>query len=474
MSVTTPRKEYELQLPDVERNRDAVAGERKVKQERTKYLPPTPSMCINTLDAENGFQQIITPHITSEGTASYAKYLSLAYFYGASGRTVDGLSGLIFSKDPEKEIATAVEYLDDNVDGKGTSLRRQSQSASEEGFITPRSGLLVDYPQVGQHVSVAEAERMNLRPKILHYPFESIINWHFEVIDNEQKLSMLVLVEPEEELTNEFEVKQTLRYRVLRLIDGVLYTAMYDSGGNPETELLPVVVDGEQSKIIPFFFIEVGAQGKSVINDLVDANFNHYRFFADYAMKEHTSAFPVFYETGAVDEDRNMAVGPGVKWSNPNTDAQFGVIQSDSDGGSMRTYLLDMEVRMAALGAEMLKPRIASAESAAAKSLDKVAQDSTTANVANTVSEAYEKALSFAARWMGSDEESVYQLNTNYDPAGLSGQDLTALVGAWQSGSISYATFYENLQRGQVANSERSVEEEQGMINNAELGFDGA
>lgn len=471
MSVTSTREEYEIQAHDVERNRDAVAGERKVKNKRTQYLPPTPSMCTSTIELENGYQQIMGNTVSAEGATSYNKYLSLAYFYGATGRTVDGLSGLVFSKPPQKELAGVVEYLDDNVDGKGSSLRKQSQKAVEEALVSPRSGLLVDFPMVRQHVSIADAEANNLRPKILHYPFESIINWFYELVDNELKLSMVVLSECTEVITDDYTVKTEKQFRVLRLIEGVYHSGLFDSQGDPVVELTPVLVNGSTTNEIPFYLIEVGAEGKSVINDLVDANFNHYRFFADYAAKEHASAFPVFWETGAVDEAANMAIGPGAKWSNPSSDAAFGVIQSSSDGGSMRQYLQDMETRMAALGAEMLKPRSAGVESAESKALDKVAQDSTTASVANNVSEAYEKALTYAAEWLGSSDESVYRLNTDYTPNGIGAQELTALVGAWQGGSISYDTFYANLQRGEIADPERTADEERAAIQNEGLGL---
>jgi hypothetical protein len=232
-----------------------------------------------------------------------------------------------------------------------------------------------------------------------------------------------------------------------------------------------ILVDGKPSREIPFFFINVGAENKSVINDLVDANLNHYRFFADYAAKEHASAFPVFYETGTTGDDVNILIGPGAKWSSMNEAAQFGVLQTESDGGSMRTYLLDMQERMATLGAEMLKTRIAAAESAEAKTLDQVAQNSTTATVAINVSEAIQNALNFASRWLGGTEDAIYSLNTDYNPARLSGQDLTALVGAWQGGAISYDTFYTNLQEGEVASSERTADQEQSLITTDNTGM---
>jgi len=464
-SVTEPRKEYTDLLPDVVRNRCAVAGERAVKDKGELFLPPLASMCCTTHELENGYQQIRKGNcVSAEGRASYNKYLSLAYFYGASGRTVDGLGGLIFSKDPVTDLDNNIEYLQVNADGKGNSLRKLAQDAVNEAFITPRSGLLVDFPNVQQAVSIADAEANNLRPKILHYPYESIINWHYDVVNNEQKLVLLVLMEASTTVKERFEVTTETQYRVLELIDGVYHQSVYKDNGDEIQQPTPILVNGQPSNEIPFYLVRVGAEQKSVINDLVDANYNHYRFFADYAAKEHASAFPVFYETGVQGNDDNLMIGPGAKWSSASTDAQFGVLQTESDGGSMRQYLLDMEQRMAALGAEMLKPRIAGAESAEAKSLDQVAQNSTVSNIATNVSEAMTKALNFCSRWLGGTEQSVYKLNTDYNPQALNPQALTALLAAWQGGAISYDTFYDNLQRGEIADGNVTAEEEQSKI----------
>lgn len=470
-AINKPRDEYESLLPDVTKNRDAVAGERAIKDKTTEYLPPLPSMTSYSIN-EDGYNKVFTgTSLTAEGRSSYNKYLSLAYFYGATGRTVDGLTGLIFSKKPVKEIPPIVGYLDNNVDGKGNSLRKQAQKVTEDAFTSPKLGLLVDFPSVQGRISVADAEASNIRPKILHYPFESIINWHFDTVNNETRLVLLVLKECVDRLKNRFEVEKTVQYRVLEIIDGAYHQTLFDDKGNEIEETKPILVNGSTSDTIPFYFIEVGAQDKAVVNDLVDANLNHYRFFADYAAKEHASAFPIFYETGVQGDDLNVSIGPGAKWSNVSTDATYGVLQTASDGGSMRQYLQDMEQRMAALGAEMLKPRISGAESAEAKSLDQVAQNSTTANVAINVSEAYTKAINFCSRWMGGAEDTVFELNTDYNPESMNPQLLTALMMGVQNGDISKQTFYENLQRGEIANPERTFEEEQSLIEVTELGM---
>ena len=462
--VKQARPEYADQLKDVTRNRAAVAGERAVKAGKTEFLPPLASMCCTVSYNEDTESQSISysTTITAQGLAKYDKYISNAFFYGATGRTVDGLVGLIFSKPATYELNSQIDYLEDNSDGKGTNLRALAKAACNEAFITPRSGFLVDFPNVQQRVSRLTAEQQNLRPKILHYKFESIINWHFEVVNNVQKLVLLVLKEPVS-VRNGFEIKNEYQYRVLELIDNVYTQAVYNDSGELVTPPLPVSVNGNNADEIPFYFVEVGAEGKSIINDLVDTNLHHYRVSADYGGKLHHSSFIIYTETGA-QSGSNAIIGNGVKWNNSQADATFGILQPDGNADSHRLALKDDEERMAALGAEQLKPRASGAESAEAKSLDQVAQNSTTADVAITVSNELTKAINFCARWLGAAEDIEYKLNTDYNPTGLDAQKLTALVAAWQGGAISYDTFYENLQKGEIARTGINSEEEQGLL----------
>ena len=428
-------------------------------------------MCCRTTYTED-YQQIFTQYatLTEEGMAAYEKYKSLASFYGATGRTVDGLVGLIFSKRAIQTLPAMVEYLAENADSRGHTLRDLTKKAATEAFISPRSGLLVARPTTPQGSSNADVEANNLIPKILHYRYEDIINWDYEVIDNVEKLSLVVLMEQKTKRTG-YKIEVENQFRVLELIDGVYNQSLYNDAGAIVNVSAPVVINNSTSREIPFYFIEVGAEGKAVINDLADMNFHHYQVSADYNSKNHFSSFIIWYETGA-QSGNNMLMGNGVKWSNDKTDATFGILQPDGNADALRLSLQDDEQRMAALGAEALKPRVGGAESAEAKSLDQVAQNSTTADVAITVSEAFVKAINFASRWMGGTEDAVYQLNTDYNPTGMNAQSLTAMVGAFQGGAISYDTLYENLQRGEIASVVRTADQERALIQNANTGMD--
>lgn len=469
--VTEPREEYVKMLPSVTKNRLAVAGQRAVRAAGVKCLAPLASMLCSTTYDNDGIGKVsYSATMSTEGQAKYQKYLNNAYFYGASGRTVTGLGGLISAKKPLKEIPSSISYMDDNVNGKGQTLRDFSDDAVSEGFTSVWSGVLVARPTTPEGSSKADEERLNLRPKLLHYKFESIINWDYEVINNVEKLSLLVLKESTTKRDG-FKVETEFQYRVLELIDGVYHQSLYNDSGNETEESMPVIFNGQQSDEIPFYWIIAETETKAVIDDLVDANYEHYNIYADYGSKLHYSSFIIYTENTNSQQNNNMVVGNGVKW-NGSEDGSFGILQPDGNADSHRLALQDTEQRMAALGAEMLKPRVSGAESAEAKSLDQVAQNSTTANVAITVSEAITKALNFSSKIMGGSEDAQYILNTDYNPTGMSGQDLTALVGAWQGRAISYDTLYETLQKGEIANPERTVDEEKALISKAGTGMD--
>lgn len=470
-TVSTPRQEYLDQLPDVTRNKDAVKGERQIKSKAVVYLPPIPSMCTDTTTS-NGVQTIsLGTSVSCEGQSAYNKYLSLSQFYGATGRTIDGLVGLIFSKSAIVTLPKPVEYLESNSNSKGTTLRDFSKKACVEAMESPQSGVLVARPSTPKGASNADIESNNIKPKLLHYTFESIINWDYDTFNNEEKLSLVVLVEQTTE-RKWFTIKAVNQYRVLELIGGVYHQSLYNEKEEIITESQPVIINGNTSDEIPFYFIRVGTEGKAIINDLVDVNLHHYKLSADYNSKLYYSSFTIYYETNVQNgASQNMIIGNGIKW-NGGLDSSFGILQPNGDADSHRLAMEDDEKRMAALGAEQLQQRGSMAESAEAKSLDKVAQNSTTANVAITVSEAITKALTFAAKWQGSEEEVIYQLNTDYNPTGMDAQTLTSRWAVYLGGGMTYQSFYEGMQKGEVVGVERDWQEEKTIIDAEQSGMD--
>ena len=456
--VNEPRSEYTKSLPGVIKNRAAVAGGRAVKAGGTMFLTPLASMCCTTSYATDGSSTVAyAKSLTLDGTAAYNKYLDNAYFEDVTARTLQGLLGLIYSKPAKTELPSKVDYIKENADGKGTSIRELSKDGCKEAMTSDWSGYLVARPSTPLGASEKDVEDNNLRPKLLHYKFESIINWDYKVVNNIEKLSLLVLKESTTKRDG-FKVEVEAQYRVLELIDGVYNQSVYDKDANLITPSAPVVINGNNSDEIPFFWVQEPCKGNAPLTGLVDANFQQYNLYADYGSKLHYSSFIIYTETGATPGTNNL-MGNGVKWNNNNPDAKFEVLQPDGNSDGHRLALTDLKDTMASLGAEQLRPSSSGPESAEAKSLDKVAQNSTTSDVAITVSEALTKAVNFASKWMGGTEDTEYSLNTDYNPTSINPQLLTAVLAAQQSGKLPLTDFITFMQKGELIGADKTIED---------------
>jgi hypothetical protein len=104
-TVEFARIEHTANMPLWQLVSDACAGEHAVKVRNELYLPRP-----NPLDQ------------SPEADARYKQYIQRAAYFNATGRTLNGLIGLAFGKWPEIELSSAIDYLQDNVDGASVSL----------------------------------------------------------------------------------------------------------------------------------------------------------------------------------------------------------------------------------------------------------------------------------------------------------------------------------------------------------------
>ena len=58
----------------------------------------------------------------------------------------------------------------------------------------------------------------------------------------------------------------------------------------------------------------------------------------------------------------------------------------------------------------------------------------------------------------------LIQINTDFTAKGLTSLELTAIVGAWQSGAISQATMFDLFRKGEVLPTGRTDNEEKNLI----------
>jgi len=120
---------------------------------------------------------------------------------------------------------------------------------------------------------------------------------------------------------------------------------------------------------------------------------------------------------------------------------------------------------MAVLGARMLMEDRKQVEAAETAGIHRAGENSVLAAIASSISAGMVWVLERVSIWAGLGEQEIrFELNQDYVAVQMDAQKLTALIQAWQGGGISRAELFENLQRGEVVSSEKTLEEHEGEL----------
>jgi Domain of unknown function (DUF4055) len=419
----------------------------------------------------------------------YAAYVERPTFFGATERTVQGMTGTVFRREPVIEAPTPMEPQVADITQTGISLRMFAEQAVRETLLMGRFGVLIDFPH-GTLTPDGDliAPDLTARPYWIPYATENIINWRTIQRQGDTLLSLVVLQEvtsvPQGVWGSDdfFVTQDVITYRVLRLTDeGFCEVSVWREDAGPvrlrTATLQEVWVPLRQGKpldFLPFVFmapfsLESDVQ-KSLVEALVAINYRHYRHSADYENALHWSGNPVPYVCANIDPLTELAVGGGIAWQIPDNQAKVGMLETNPAGLPAHQVALEADKKdMAILGARLLEPQPAVQETLGAVLMRNQGGDSPLQSLVSSVSQGLTWALQTHCWWAGltedPDDPAVHvSLNKDLVSASMEPTMLTALTAALLQGTISYETYYHNLQQGEIARPLIPVEEEQELI----------
>lgn len=431
MPVTTLHPEYSLFSPQWKLTRDATRGDPAIKRDDT-YLPAP----FRDTDPER-----------------YKQYKARAYFVGVTGRTENAMIGMVFRKSPEYALPTALEALLENLDGAGNSAEQLAKDAMAGLLETRRHLLFVDYPAAAEGLDAETEAMLGLRPVVGQYAAEALINWRYETIAGTSKLVLAVLREQVNNSADEFGHDYDWQYRVLRLRDGFYTQTVYDDAGEIITpEFTPRMAGGMPFDHIPLHGVR--QLETPTLYDIARVNIAHYQ---NSALLED-SVDIVSQPMVVVDSGETNAQ----EWKNVNGDFTFGsrtgiVVQKGgieivqaAENNLARVVKMDKENEMVMLGAQLII-RGGQAETAEAARIRAGAEASVLDMLTNDLSEDMEAALEDMARFMGLPVDGVeYRLSTDFFEAGLSPQDLSAILQAKTLGVVARYDVRQMIRSGRI------------------------
>lgn len=441
--------------------RACIEGSVTVKEGRTNYLPhPDPLTAKDQMGIER-----------------YTNYLFRAVFYNITGNTVKGMLGQIFARDPVLKLPAQLEPMAEDVNGSGHSLAQQSRAVTEDVIALGRHGLLADYPRVEGPVSQADIANGVIRPMILNFKPENIINWRESFVGNRRKYTLVVLRDEADSITEseeDFSEDKSEVYRELRLIPdetGTNYTYWMrfwsqDEEGGPllaHEWVQPKKADNSPFDEIPFSFVGADNNDSTLddppMRDIAELNLAHYVNSADYEESVFMVGQPTPWMAGLtrdwvenVLKGEKIMLGSRVAVKLP-VGASMGLLQAQPNG--MAKEAMDTKERqMVALGARIVEQREVQ-RTATEYGGDKATQTSILATISRNVTAAYLKCLKWACDFTGVSYDDVeFELNTDFELARMTPEEVAQIVAAWQTKAISFTEMRFNLKKGGIAYQE--------------------
>jgi hypothetical protein len=428
MPVYNLQKNLDAMMLTWQQCRDVIAGERVVKAKGKAYLPA----------------------LADQTEEEYAKYLARALFFNATRRTLQGLFGAIFRKDPE-------------IDPPSRDVLNMVRDVVRQVLEVGRCGVLVD-------VGVDGGD-----PYMVLYKAEQIINWAYVMVDGRPQVQRVVLQEVyhEADEEDEFRVKEATQYRVLSIVDGVYTVDLWRSAALPSKpnawvkyKTMVPTMRGSVMDSIPFSFVNAVTGDPDIdeppLSDMAAINLSHYRSSADLEHGRHYTALPTAWVAG-FDPEKELAIGASTAWVTDNVSARAGFLEFTGQGlRALEVALQEKQAMMASLGSRMLEGQRAGVEAAETARIRQAGEEATVVAIAKNVSsimtEAYQRLLDFQLTPSG--KKALVALNTDILSIPVDPAMIAALLQAFQAGTISLDTLLWNLKEGEIIPPEKTVEDE--------------
>lgn len=408
------------------------------------------------------------PAVTDADGSRYKNYQARAAFVNATGRTLQGLLGIVFAEAVSIELTGQLSVLEKDVDGRNISLLQMARGMLSQNLQRGRGGILVDWDG-----SFMDTQAKLGRALLRFFTAKQIINWR--VVGNKTKL-VVIRWEEFDDLEDDFNQYKVIYWLELRIKkDGKAYSRLWrdssasatagGSGGAAITDLLPIMIGGKHADALPFRWL--GAMDNDAepdvppLADLAHMNIMHFQAEADIAEISHLVGNPTLVVSGITTQWAKTMFPNGVFLGSTeglqlpvNADAK--IIQAEDR--NMPLVLAERrESQMAKLGAKLVER--GGGVRTATQAQDEAQTDNSILSLcAANVEDCINQALELAAGYTGGKGTGKITLPKKYDIALLDSQAITALLAGVQQGTILLEDFVRYTQKIGVADPTETPE----------------
>jgi hypothetical protein len=384
-SVGSPHPDYWQIYQRREIYSDVCSGTLTLRAKHKKYLPQFPA----------------------ETEDDYTFRWQTASLFNLTQKTRNMMTGLVFKETIrlESDVASDLVELWEDIDNAGTHGDVFCQRLFEDSF-EGYSIILVDAPVMTAQ-SRADQKQLGLRPYWVQYKADDVWNWQWQInpVSKRKELSLIVLKEVTMESAGEFQSENVIRFRVFRLVDGLVTWSLVREQQSSDGSQIEYVEEGAgvlpQLTQIPIAVVsELG--NDPFLLDITLKNIEHFQTYSDYKTLIHKTCVPIPVGKGVELAGSEKIVVGGSTMVLTSADGGFGFAEvSGSSLEVVRQSLQDNRDDIALMGLTLLADKTSKVDMTATEALlNNVAETSELRMFARQLQDAIELALGHTAEYL--------------------------------------------------------------------------
>lgn len=333
-------------------------------------------------------------------------------------KTVNTLTGRIFSEQARIDDDSAFEEFSANVDAEGRSFHRFCYDVARYAMRDGLRFIMVDMPIADGAKTKADEKALGIRPYWVEIDIRSVLGWTTAIINGQRFLTQFRYLEAVEEARDEFT---TEAIEQIRVIDPNM-VRLYRKNKNGEWYLFETIATTfAVVPVIPIYGSRFGYfEFEPPLLDLAHLNVEHWQKSSDQSNILHVARVPILHWAGytpGYDQEGNpieLVIGPNTLAKSADSGARLEYVEhSGAAIGAGREDLLDIENRMEAMGAEFTTANRSGTQTATEKSINESGDISELQAFAENLKDSLELALEFTGEAMGKPFVGEVYLNSD-------------------------------------------------------------
>ena len=438
-------------------------------------------------DTYNAYSYL--PPEPGEKPEHYAYRKRRAILFAATARTLNGLVGMVFRKEPKlgddvpefirgREAAegqTKVEGQWENIDNAGTHGSVFCKEVFTDAMRDGHSAILVDMPPpLGEGATLADEKAANRRPYWVRYKAKQIINWRTSMRDGQMRLDLIVFKEEGQEPDGEYGEKEVTKYRVFRRDALGVRWGLFREEKTPGGQMEPIFEDGGPVSLdeIPVALIYSRKDGwlmsRPPLLDIALINVAHYQKYNDFSIYIHIASRPLLWFRARDTSKPVETVGAYTYFDvGDNGEVAF----AETTGAALAAAsedIKDLESRMAVLGLAIVegKSQPQPETTATEEVLDHVREESELATAARSLKDGMELCLRFHNQYFTPTATTggSVELGATIEEMTIPPQELQAYSNIVGANQLSLETFWKILDKAGKLPADFDPKKEQAQV----------